>query len=205
MASTDSGDTSIIQPYRNDTPSKVKLTIHNQFPDIELVFPMYSGDDVVCYLPPDQKVDAGSTTRVGFNINFSWRDPAGVLMYKLNRKNVKQFNKGAISNEDEAGCVRLLVAWKINYFNEFHVLSFLMEHDKGRIWDIDMLVGSADDCGPYDMQHGPIEKTWLMRDNTALLTRMNVTLKECYKLDLTISKTSIKDDTWRPPYFDMNG
>jgi hypothetical protein len=53
----------------------------------------------------------------------------------------------------------------------------------------------------FDIQDGPFEDTWLMDDNRVLMTRLNATRKkECYKLEMTISETNIKDDTERPAY-----
>jgi hypothetical protein len=43
-----------------------------------------------------------------------------------------------------------------------------------------------------------------MHDNTVLMTSLNVTREECYKLEMTISEGSIKDDTQRPHYIDMD-
>jgi hypothetical protein len=42
MTSTDGSDTDTTQSSQNDTPSKVKLMIHHQFPGIELVSPIYA-------------------------------------------------------------------------------------------------------------------------------------------------------------------
>jgi hypothetical protein len=69
MESTDSSVVNIVQPRQDDAPSKVELTIHYQFYGIELVSPVYVGDVVACYLSPDQRVNAGSTTRASFNID----------------------------------------------------------------------------------------------------------------------------------------
>jgi hypothetical protein len=57
----------------------------------------------------------------------------------------------------------------------------------------------------YDIQHISTEKTYLMCDNTVLMTRVNATRKgECYKLEMIISETDIKDNTWRPWRFDVD-
>jgi hypothetical protein len=177
--------------------------IHHQFPGIELVSPVYACDSAICHLSPDQCVDVGSTTQASFNINFSWRKPIGILMYEL--KNTKQSNKDTISSEDEATCTQLYIAWKINNSKKLCIVSDIIEHDKGCVWNRDNLIKLAHRYKLYDIKHGPVEHTYLMHDNTALMTRVNVICEEeCYKLELTISKTSIKYGIWRLEYIDMD-
>jgi hypothetical protein len=58
----------------------------------------------------------------------------------------------------------------------------------------------------FNMQYDLIEDTWLMRDNTVLMTSLNITREpEWYKLKMTISRTSIKYDTQRLRYIGLNG
>jgi hypothetical protein len=109
--------------------------IHHQFSGIELVFTIYASDSATCYLSPDQKVDVGSMTDVGFNIDLTHGKVIGILMYKLKRKNMKQFNKYAIYNEDEARCIQLLTIWNVNNSKEFRVVSRLIEHDEEHTLD----------------------------------------------------------------------
>jgi hypothetical protein len=187
---------------RNNTP-KVKLVIHHQFPGIELVSPVYACDGATCILPPDQRVNVGSTMQTGFNINFFRKGLFGILMYEL--RSTKQFNKNAIYSEDEATCTQLFIIWKINDSKEFLVISYMIEHDKGYIWDKNNLMRLAKQYKLYDIQHVPVGATYLMRDNTVLMTRMNVIREgKCHKLEMTISGGSIKDDTWRPKYIDVD-
>jgi hypothetical protein len=37
-----------------------------------------------------------------------------------------------------------------------------------------------------------------------LVTRVDVILEECYKLEITLAETNIEDDTLRPWYFDVD-
>jgi hypothetical protein len=204
MASTDSDDTGTIQLPRNDAPSKVKLMIHHQFPGIELTSPVYASNGAECLLSPDQNVDFGSITYACFNIDLTQSEPIGILMYEVKRKNMKQSNKDAISSEDETRCIQFPIFWKVNNSKGFCVNSFLMEHDERRVWDNDKLMELARRYA-FDIQHSPIEETYLMHDNTTLMTRVNLAREEeCYKLEMTISKTSIKDDTFRIEYFGID-
>jgi hypothetical protein len=200
--STDSSDSSIIQSHQNDVPSKLRLIIHSQLPSIELVSPVYACVGARCHLSSCHKIDTDSTAKIDFNINFPWREPIGILMYKL--KNTRQFNKDAISSEDEAKCTQLLITWEVNKSKELCVISCLIEHDKGYIWNRYSLMKLAKYFKLYDIHHGTIENTYLMHNNTVLMTRENVTRERTrYKLEMTISETSMKDDTMRLWYFDM--
>jgi hypothetical protein len=179
-----------IQSHEYYTPPKLRLIIHHQFPGVELVSPIYAGYGSSCYLPPDQKVDFGFTTQAGFNIGSSRRGSVGALLYKLQRKNNDQSSEKAVSSEEEATCIQLAVIWKVGYLGRSYLFPHLIEHDKGHVWDI---------------QYALTEETWLMRDHTALMARVNTTCKEgYYELKMIISEGSTKDDTWRPWYIDMN-
>jgi hypothetical protein len=194
MASTHVSTTGIIQTRQNDASSKMKLTICHQLSGIQLVSPVYVGYGT-CYLPPDQRVDVGFTTQVGFDINPD--QGLGILMYKLERKNMDEF--------DEVTCVQIVIVWRVCTSGEFCIVSDLIEHDKDSIWDRDRLIRLANCYTLFNMQRGPIEETYLMNDNTVLMTRVNATREGgCYKLVMTISETSIRDDTQRPRYMDVD-
>jgi hypothetical protein len=183
-------------------PSKVKLLIHHQFPGIELVSPAYACDNATCHTSPDQRVDFGSTVQVVFNVDLTQCDPVGALMYEL--KNTKQFNKNASSLLDEATYIQLVMIWKVNNSREFCEVSDMIEHDKGRVWDRSGLMKLVKCYKLYDIQHVPIEKTYLMHDNTVLMTRVNATREEeCYKLEITLSEVSINKYTRRLQYIDL--
>jgi hypothetical protein len=127
----------------------VELLIHNQCPDIELISPVYAGNGPICHLSPNWRVDINSTMQAGFNIHSSWKVPISILMYEL--KNTKQFNKDAISIEDETTCTRLVMIWEVNSSKEFCVVSCLIENDKGHIWDRNNLVKLAKWYKLYDI------------------------------------------------------
>jgi hypothetical protein len=203
--STDGSDTDTIQPSQDDAPSKMKLIIHNQFPGIELTFPVYAGRHVTCHSLPDQSINVDSTIQVDFNINTTQYMPTGVLMYKLQRKATDQSNEDVTSSENEATCIQLIIIWKINSFKEFFTASYLLEHKKDYFWDRNELLRLNEHYKLTNIQHGIIENTWLMHDNTVLMTSLNVTHEEeYYKLKMTISEESVKDDTQRPRYIDVD-
>jgi hypothetical protein len=195
-----------IQSSQNVKPTKVKLVIHNQSPGIELISPVYACEDkdAKCLLPPNQRVDFGFTAQYGLIINSRCFPIKGILMYKLQGKNTAQFNEDGIYSE-EASCIQLFMVWSVNDHGNFSVFSCLIEHDKNCVWNRDRLMRLTNSHW-LKFIHGPVETTYLMRDNTVLMTRMNVTREEEYhRLEMTISETSVKDDTWRPKYIDANG
>jgi hypothetical protein len=208
MTSTDTSDVGIIQSSQNDASSKMKLMIHNQLPGVELVSQVYYSIFATCYLPPSQCVDAGSTMQVDYNIETDQEESESMLMYKLQRKNIDQSNKEDISSEEET-CIQLFIMWRFTNSKEFHVISFLAEHDEGNVLDRDGLIKIAKSCEPVDIQLGvqlgSVNETWLMHDNTVSMTSWNVAHEEeCYKLEITISEASIRDNTRRPRYMDVD-
>jgi hypothetical protein len=196
MASIQASTAGIIQPRQNDAPSKVELVIHHRFPNVELVFSIYTGDIKACYLSPDQNVNVGSVIRAGFDIDPNQEESTGVLMYRLQRKNTEQ--------TDEATYLQLFIIWKVNSSKEFSVVSNLIEHDKSHVWDRDSLLKLAERYELANVQSKSIEDTWLMRDNTMLMTWMNITREKCYKLEMILAKTSIKDSARRPQYIHLD-
>src|SRR5690606_17497347 len=117
-------------------------------------------------------------------------------MYKLQEENTDQLN------EEEATYTQLLIVWKVDSSKNFCLVSYLIEHDKSCVLYEDKLMRLVERYVPFSTQYDPIEETWLIRNNTVLMTRMNVTCKEnCYKLEMTISEAGINEDTWRPWYF----
>jgi hypothetical protein len=187
---------------KNNAP-EVKLIVHNQCLGIELVSPVYAYDNATCHLSPDQRLDSGSTMKAGFNIDSTQEESIGILMYEL--KNTKQFSNNVISREDKARCAHFSMIWKVNNSKEFYVNWHIIVHEKGRIWNRDKLIELAKQCDIFNIKHSPIEETLLTHNNTVLMTRANITHEgECYILEITISETNIRHNTWRPWYLDMD-
>jgi hypothetical protein len=204
MTSTCSNVADNIQSRHNNASSKMKLVINNQFPGIELVSPLYFSNGAVCYLSPDQRVDVGSTMQAIFNIDPDQGLSTIALIYTLQRKNVDHSNEEPMSNE-EATCIRLFVSWMFRSPEEIYVVSDLIEYDRDHVWDNVGLLRLTLHYRPVDIQDGTIEETYLMYDNAVLMTRADVTHEEeYYKLEMTISETSIKDDTRRIQYIDLD-
>jgi hypothetical protein len=195
---TSTRDTGAILKQSAKAPSKVNLMIHHQFPGIELVSPICAGKGATCYLSPDQSVVVDSTTQAGFKFNPNRDESIGILTYEL--KNVKQLNEEVIS---DGVYIQLVMIWKVHKSGRFYAYSFLIEHDKSRVWKRGELMKLAQHYESFIIQHGPIEDTWLMHNNTVLMIRANVTFEEeYYKLEMTISEGSINKYTRRIWYID---
>jgi hypothetical protein len=202
MALADDTISSSPQMSWDDFLPGMVLIIHHQFPGIELVSPLYYSDGI-CYLPPDQRIDAGSSMKAGFHIDIG-DESICALMYTLQRKHTNQYNEDTISKE-EARFIQLVVIWKANIFEVFYLFSHLIEYDKDCVWDEDKLTKLVRHHESSDIQYSPIEDTWLMHDDTVLMIRLDKVSKEgCCKIEMTISKTNIKDDTLRLQHIDMD-
>jgi hypothetical protein len=188
-----------IYSVQNDPPSEVKLMIHNQFPGIELVSPIYAGEGVTCYLSPDQSVNTGSTMQAYFSVDPEQDESINALMCRLKRSDIAELD------EHEKTCIQLVIFWKVDKFKRFLVATHLIEHDESRIWDRDILMELAKEEKLFDIKHYSVEETYLIHDNMTLKTDLNITREEeCCKLDMIISETSVKDDTQRLMYFGMD-
>jgi hypothetical protein len=204
MTLTNSNGTDTIQSRQNDAPLKVKLVIHNQFPDIELASPLCCGDGATCCLSSDHRVNAGSTMEAVFNFDTDQHVSIGALMYKLQKSITDQSDEEVISSEDETTCIQLVVILDVCDSGET-LYSFLIEHDKDHIWNRVELMKLAKYYEMFDMHYDSDEETWLMHDNTVLMESLNIIYEEeCYKLELTISKGNINKNTRRPLYFDVD-
>jgi hypothetical protein len=187
------------QQCEDKAPLEVNLIVCHQFSGIELVSPVCVSSGAESYSSPDQKVVFGSEMQVNFKSIRSCEDSFSVLIYELQRKNADQ------SNEEETTCTQLVIVWEINNSKKFSTSSYLIECDKDCVWDEDKLLELIKHYKPVNMQHGLMEDTWLIYDNKVLMTSLNITHEEeCYKLKMTISETSIRDDTQRLRYIDMN-
>jgi hypothetical protein len=190
-----SGVDSVPSVQNEEVLSDIKLIFHHQLPDIELVSPVYAGDIATCYQSPDQSVDCGATTQAGFKIKFSPEWSFGTLMYRLKKK----------SDQEASTYQQFVIVWEIDRFEIIYAVSYLIEHDKDVVWDENKLTKLSERCQLHYIKHSPIEETWLMRDHTVLMTKVNViSEKASYQLDITLAETSINDDTQRPWYIHID-
>src|SRR5690606_26774778 len=100
------------------------VAVHNQYPDIELVSPVYFCNRGVYNEYPVERTDIGAMLKIDFSFGVD-KLPGGILMYEVQRKgNTESDHKsssGATCSEcvvDTSKTMRLLVVWTIEQFGE---------------------------------------------------------------------------------------
>jgi hypothetical protein len=177
------------------------VTIHNQCSNIELVSPVYFGNGAVCPKLFDQQIAIDTEIRTSFEIYATQDGFEGALLYKLQKHVVSddQRNMDTLTtktNENEAKCVQLLVAWKVKDSKSF-VYETLVEHVKEFTWDENELRKL------YNKNHSRLKEynsimsdRWLIDNNMVLKTSFEVRgLKGNFELSISISEEERYDYT----------
>jgi hypothetical protein len=106
----------------------IKLNIHNQCLNVDLVSPIYITDyGLECYRAPTHKVYAGNIMRFGFVIYKLGKKSNGALIYKLQRR---QSHESTEFCKNTSSTAQLLVAWRISKSKKLYADVLLIEHDK---------------------------------------------------------------------------
>jgi hypothetical protein len=184
------------------------VTVHNQYPDIELVSPVYFCNRGVYNEYPVERTDVGAMMMISFQFGLD-KLPGGILMYGVQRKgNIEsdhQFSTDATSIEaveDTSKITRLLVAWKIEHFGEPKVYIVLVEHDKDLEWDEDKLRWLHQKCWhPLNAWINPTRNNWLLDDGAVLETTSKV-MNGGHRWDISISEGD-NDNVMRPLWIDV--
>jgi hypothetical protein len=184
------------------------VTIHNQCSNIELVSPVYFGNGAVCPKLFDQQIAIDTEIRTSFEIYATQDGFEGALLYKLQKHVVSddQRNMDTLTtktNENEAKCVQLLVAWKVKDSKSF-VYETLVEHVKEFTWDENELRKL------YNKNHSRLKEynsimsdRWLIDNNMVLKTSFEVRgLKGNFELSISISEKE-RYDYMRPLCIDL--
>jgi hypothetical protein len=163
----------------------VKLNIHNQCLNVDLVSPTYTANSGSgCYRAPDYRVSAGDIMRSGFILK-SGGASYGVLIYRLRMRHLHEsteIGKGASS------AIHLLVVWETSRSNELYVDVLLVEHNKGFDWDKDNLRElHHKNINQFRLCSVPVIETWSSYDNTRLMTTFKI-INEDHMLNITISE-----------------
>jgi hypothetical protein len=183
------------------------MTIHNQYPGLELVSPVYFSSGTIYHTPLSQKTDTDNTIEARFGIGSKQEDFRCAVLYKLQRRRTIRMDNypsnGITSINDTATNVYLLVVW--NAKDNLYESSFmhLIECSDDFTWDEDKLWALYCDYNHqvnWDYESNIV--TWLMNDNTVLKTRLDVTYGSDYKLDIVISEGTAKYDMKEPIYID---
>jgi hypothetical protein len=160
-----------------------KLNIYNQCLNVDLVSPTYiTSYRLTSHRPPDDKVCAGDTMRTGFIIE-SDRMSYGALIYKIQKR---QSHESTEMNEDTSNAAQLLVVWRISESKKLYADVLLVKRDK--ILDKnDLRELHRKNFDRFRLCPDAATETWLLGDNTALMTTLNIMEKE-HVLNITISE-----------------
>jgi hypothetical protein len=173
----------------------VKLNIHNQCSNVDLVSLMYTtGHGLECHMAPNHQVYAGDIMKSGF-VSKSSYESYGALIYRLQRR---QSHASAETGEDTLSATQLLVVWKVSGPNELYRDVLLVEHDKG--FDKDNLENLyRRNINQLRLYPVSAIETWLLNDNTVLKNKFEITNGGPI-LNITISEVD-KDDFARAPVY----
>jgi hypothetical protein len=185
----------------------LNITIHNQYPDLELTSLVYYCDKTVCHVSPSQQIDASSIMEASFGIVSEHKTVKGALLYKLQRKYAhgtdNQPNSSTVSTVNTATCIYLLVVCDIGR-REYGFYVCLIECANDFIWNENELWALHNEYGKkFRKDHKDNIITWLMNDGTLMKTRFDVTYGSDYKLDVIISEGTWRHDTKEPMKFDL--
>jgi hypothetical protein len=184
----------------------LNITIFNQYPNLELKFPVYFSNETTYCVPPNQQADTGNATKTSFGISYKQEDFKCVSLYKLQRKNVtksdNRSDNSTASADNTATNMYLLVAWIIeNYDHKFCV--WLIECTNDFTWDEDKLwalYSEYNDQFHMNDEHRII--TWSMHDNAVMKTKLDITYGPDYQLDIIISKETREHSMLKPTKID---
>jgi hypothetical protein len=184
----------------------LNITIHSQYPSLELTSSVCFSDSATYCVPPNQQTNTGNTMETSFRIDLKQKDLKCISLYKLQRKYAtktdNQSDNSTPSIENTVKSIYLLVAWIAeDYDHKF--CTYLIEFTDDFTWNEDKLWSLYNDYNDqFHMDDRPRIITWLMHGNAVMKTEIDVTYGSDYKLDITISKGIRKDDMKDPMKID---
>jgi hypothetical protein len=169
-----------------------RVTIHNQYPNIELVSPVYFGNALVYPKLSDRQIRIGARMKTYFEINVTQNNFEGALLYELQKYPDNQCNLDASTtkiSKNEAVHVHMLVAWKVKD-SKPSIYVALVKRTKAFAWDEDKLKKLYDkNLDRLKEGRNTISNTWLMDDNETLKTTSSVNgFNEYFELSISISE-----------------
>jgi hypothetical protein len=174
------------------------MTVHNQYPEIELVSPVYFCNYSTYYEYPVERTDVGTVMKISFRFNLDQDESSGILMYELRRKsNARSGHQSSIdiisakAIEEALKMTRLLVTWDIKCSGGPRVNLVLVEYNESVLSE-DKLARLYDKVKDIRSVHCLTSCTWLMCDDTALNIHRELVLKRGIESKITISE-GVKD------------
>jgi hypothetical protein len=125
-------------------------------------------------MPPDQKVDANTMTKVSFAKEATKGEFTSVLLYRLQKKeNIEsssQPNTDNMFTKDTS--LQLLVIWKSDNIRDISVRALLIKHSDTITWNENILEKLHSMYLALLKNNDNIEDTWLLDDATVLMTAL---------------------------------
>jgi hypothetical protein len=183
------------------------VIIHNQCSNVELVSPVYFGNDTAYLKLSDQQINIGTEVKIRFEIYTTRDEFKGALLFKLQGYSNSQYDMNTSITEidkNETKYVQMLVFWGIKD-TKLSLYAALTEHAEEFTWSEDALrklyYENRDWLKEYD---DTISDTWLVNDNMTLKTTLNTEdLKRAFELSVSISEEKKDDYAMRPLYIDL--
>jgi hypothetical protein len=174
----------------------MEVNIHNQCSDFKLRHNAFFSTCGTTDDFPAWEVDTGNMS--GIELIYPPATFEGVLSYVLKRKHVG-------SNEQfESIHIRLFVAWKSEGYKNLRACVNLVEYDEKFNWNNTKLEEYCQRCvSQLSTYTDTIKDTWLIRDGTVLMTRLELDFTQRDGVLNIIVSEGVKDDhTKRPVWID---
>jgi hypothetical protein len=183
----------------------LNITIHNQYPNLELMSPVYCSNGATCHVSPSQKTTVGTTIEASF-VTYSKQDYfKGALLYKLQRKYATRTDNqpnNSTASIDTTASMYFLMVWDVKDCNH-KFCACLIELTDDFTWDEDRLWALYKEYN-YEFYENYKSNiiTWLMHGGVVMKTRFDVTYGSDYKLDIVISEGTGKYNMLKPTKID---
>jgi hypothetical protein len=189
------------------------MTIHNQYPDIELTSPVYFYNCGTYNEYPVERTDDSAMMKIEFRFDLGQYESRGILMYEVRKKGNEVSNHQSDIDimhvkltEKVSKMMRLLVTWKVERLKKPSVHIMLIEHNNNLVLNEDKLAKLYDKINDRSSRYdNPSRCAWLICNNAALVATCKATGKNCPKLNINISKEDKNKYTKKPMWVNQKG
>jgi hypothetical protein len=185
------------------------ITVHNQYPDIELVSPVYSCNCGTYYEYPFKRMGDSTMMKIDLRFDLEQDESSGILMYEVRRK--RNINPNHQSNvdpifteaiEEALKMIRLLITWKIKRSEGPEIKILLVEYSES-VLNEDKLAQLYDKVNNMHFtSYNFYGDTWLVYDSTTLKTEYHVMQEKGLESRIIVSEGFVDQDTIRPIWID---
>jgi hypothetical protein len=183
------------------------MTVHNQYPDIELESPAYFCNRGKLYEHHIEGTNAGAMIDIDLKFDIDQDELGGILIYEVRKRESIEFDHQSIISAmaaraigETSEMIRFSILWKIKRFERPKVNTMLIECDNELVSNEDKLAQLYDNIDSrlpnYDRH------TWLMCNNTALKGKYDVEQEEGLELKIDISEGVKNEDNIKPIWID---